>query len=225
MGLISHMKTVLGMSIRRRNTSHSGHSAKAQLTNAEFSLTPNQVHRLIDSASPSRDQTIVRLLAETGIRRHEAVNLRVSDINFPLRLLTINNGKGGKQRMIPMTRQLVSDIGALLLMAKSEFVFQSRQSQSLSLRQLNRIVAEAGIKAGISNPNPRCRNITCHLLRHTFSRLWKSSNGSIESLSKILGHSSVKTTWDLYGTESLLDVQRNYDQTISKMFTKLESTT
>jgi integrase len=71
-------------------------------------------------------------------------------------------------------------------------------------------VAQAGVRSGIRNPNPKYQHLTCHLFRHSFARVWKARGGSIESLSKILGHESVRTTWDEYGSESLEDVRRNY---------------
>jgi integrase len=70
----------------------------------------------------------------------------------------------------------------------------------------------------VSNPNPRYRYVTCHLLRHSFARQWKAKNGSIESLSKILGHASPATTLTVYGTESLTEVRRNYDSTMRRIW-------
>ena len=66
--------------------------------------------------------------------------------------------------------------------------------------------------------NPKYKNITCHLFRHSFSREWKKQGGSIESLAKILGHTSVKTTLDEYGTEDIEEVQENYERVIGEMF-------
>jgi integrase len=54
--------------------------------------------------------------------------------------------------------------------------------------------------------------------RHSFAREWKKRGGSIETLSKILGHTSVKTTLDEYGTEDLQTVQENYSKVFQDMF-------
>ena len=79
-------------------------------------------------------------------------------------------------------------------------------------------MAWAGKKAGVENPNPKYKNLTPHLFRHSFAREWKKQGGSIESLSKILGHTSVKTTLDEYGTEDIDQVQENYERVMSGMF-------
>jgi len=200
-----------------KRTPEAGRSVRSQLTNAEFALTASQVEQLIRGAANHRDRTLIRLLAETGVRRSEAAALTWQDIDTENRLIVIRNGKGGKLRVIPITAGLALAIYAMDQGCGDPHVFHSRQSRPLSVRQINRVVAAAGRRAGVSHPNPRRRQITCHLLRHTFARLWKAEGGSIESLSKILGHSSVKTTWDVYGTESLADIQANYDKTMGQM--------
>lgn len=202
----------------RRDDSTRRPAERAQLANSEFSLTADQVRRLISAATSPRDRALIRLLAETGLRRHEVAHLNVGDFDIEKRLVIVRNGKGNKLRVVPITSQLAVEMDDLLSTSPGSAIFVSRQARRLSLRQINRIVAGAGKTAGLQHPNPKYREVTCHLLRHTFARLWKSHRGSIESLSKILGHQSVKTTWDIYGSESLLDVQQNYSNTIRDIF-------
>lgn len=165
-----------------------------------------------------RDRVLLRVLIETGIRRAEAVMLRWTDVEFNDRYLIVRKGKGSKLRMIPIGQELAVDLQVLVPRTKGQFVLHSRQGERLSFRQVNRIIADLGRRVGIRHPDPRRRHLTCHLFRHTFARLWKDAHGSIESLSTILGHNSVATTWDVYGRESWADVQRNYRQTAAHMF-------
>ncbi len=198
------------------------------MSNGEYHLTRRQLERLIRAGSSIRDRTLLLLFAETGMRRSEACGLRVSDIRFPERLLLVRNGKGGKSRLVPMTERLTLELRRLSDAGNRDSLFTGRSGRSLSVRQANRIVADAGRRAGVRNPNPRQSQVTCHLFRHSFARLWKEQNGSIESLSKILGHASVKTTWDLYGTEGLREIQGNYLRTMRRInagSTKVEEVT
>ena len=64
----------------------------------------------------------------------------------------------------------------------------------------------------MKHPSPRHRVINPHLIRHTFAREWKKNGGDLESLSKILGHSSVAMTIDLYGTKSVEDLREDYQR-------------
>lgn len=197
---------------------------RSQLRNSEYHLTADEIQEIILAAETERDRCVVKMLAHTGIRRFELANLDVRDLDFEKRLLHIREGKGGKERIVPMTKELASDLRIYLnrYPRNAGPVFVSERDPKkhghLSPRQINNIVAELGCKAGIVNPNPRYMVINCHLFRHTFARLWKEQGQSIESLSKILGHSSVSTTWDAYGTEDLQTVSRNYDSAVSQMF-------
>lgn len=129
----------------------------------------------------------------------------------------IRHGKGNKQRLVPITKGLSENLRGLIGDRTLGAVFQNSRGRQLSMRQVNRIVAQAGRDAGVATPNPKYSQITCHLFRHTFARLWKSKQGSIETLSTILGHQSVRTTWDVYGKESLEDIKHNYNRTIGQL--------
>lgn len=183
---------------------------------SQYSLSASEIDRILEAAETLRDRVILQLLVETGIRRFEAAALKVQDVRLDERLLIIRQGKGERSRLVPITDSLCGILAKLIGAGKSGPVLKSRNGGHLSLRQFNRIVAEVGRRAGVHNPNPDRRNITCHLFRHSFARRWKKNNGSIESLSRILGHTSVKTTWDLYGTESMEDVRKNYADLMNK---------
>ena len=176
-----------------------------------------QVHQIIEACQSPRDRVLIQILAFTGIRRAEAAYLEYGDIDWTDSLMVIRNGKGGKQRLVPLSEALLKSISDLVNANTVGAVFRNRDGGRLSLRQINRIVAVAGKRAGIRNPNPKHSNITCHLFRHTFARLWKQQNGSMESLSYLMGHSSQATTMDLYGKESIRDMQENYRKILNKM--------
>jgi site-specific recombinase XerC len=72
------------------------------------------------------------------------------------------------------------------------------------------IVAAAGEAAGLTNPNPRRSRINPHLLRHSFARHYLDAGGSLRALSYILGHSSIVTTGDVYGTPSVAFIEEEY---------------
>lgn len=186
-------------------------------SNAQYNLSSAEVNRIIAAASGIRNRAIVRLFAETGIRRFELASLFVTDIKHERRAIVIRNGKGRRPRVVPITRRMQLELADVIGATTDGPVFRSTSGSTLSLRQINRIVATAGRLAGVENPNPRSRNVTCHLFRHTFARLWKERRGSIETLAHILGHARPSTTWSLYGTESQHDVQRNYDETVAKL--------
>ena len=191
---------------------------KQQLKDSEFHLSPTDIKKAINAAKTFRDRCILKTFAQTGLRRFELASLDVRDLDFERKLVHIQEGKGGKARTIPVSEDLLGDLRHLLGSRKGGPVFTNPRDDKLSLRQINKIVANAGRQAGVDNPNPNYKNVTCHLFRHSFAREWKRKGGSIESLSKILGHTSIKTTLDEYGTEDLEEVQANYERVMAELF-------
>lgn len=187
---------------------------QSQHKNSEFSLSPAALENLIRHAAPGKERLVVALLALTGMRRAELQSLRVGDIDLACRRIYIRAGKGARfrfafisPRLDRMLRPIVDDADPM------SPVLAGRGGSPLSLRTINNLVAAAGRRSGIANPNPRYRNVNPHLLRHSFARNWKRAQGSLESLQKLLGHASFQTTMDLYGTESLTETEENYHRT------------
>jgi integrase/recombinase XerD len=181
-----------------------------QIRNSEYHLTSTEVAQLIAGAKTERDRLMVQVLAYTGIRRAELRNLRLPDIDSDNQRLIIRQGKGGKQRVVFVPRQIATSIQAFAQNHGATVIFPGRNGEVMSLRNVNYILNRVGRLAGIPTPNPRYVGVGPHLLRHSFARNWKRSGGSIESLQKILGHASVKTTLDCYGTEDMREVEGNY---------------
>ena len=187
-------------------------SKKYQYKDSEFYLKPAEMKKVVYAVSGFRDRCILKTFIQTGIRRAELAGLDIRDVDLESRRLRIREGKGAKERLLPITDELASDLSHLVGKRKAGALFVSLRGGYISTRSLNRIVVKAGEQAGVKNPNPKYNGrLTCHLFRHSFARSWKAKGGSIESLAKILGHSSTATTVDLYGTESIDDVQQNYD--------------
>ncbi len=218
--LIQRFFSLLNPLQKRKKTIDKQKLKKRILSNAGYHLTLKQVLKIIKSCLKKRDSILIQTLAFTGMRRAEVTALTVHDIQWNKSLLLIRHGKGNKQRLVPIPKELLDNLKNLLENRSSGAIFQNRSGIGLSTRQVNRIIVNAGKKAGVENPNPKYENITCHLFRHTFARLWKEKQGSIETLSTILGHESVRTTWDVYGKESLEDIKHNYNQVIKQMFDK-----
>ena len=208
---------------KRRKAIDTKKTKRRILSNTGYHLTFRQVLKIIDACSNNRDSVLIQTLAFTGMRRAEVTALTVNDILWDKSLLLIRHGKGDKQRLVPIPNELLENLKSLIGHRSVGAIFQSRKGSQLSMRQVNRIVVNAGKKAGVENPNPKYNNITCHLFRHTFARLWKEKQGSIETLSSLFGHQSVRTTWDEYGKESMEDIKHNYNQVIKQMFEKKRS--
>lgn len=182
----------------------------SQHRNSEFSLRPESLQNLLDSAKEGRDWVMIALFVFTGIRRAELRSLDVADVDVQEPRISIRHGKGGKHRIVFYPPCILEAVREYRSSVGSGPLFPGRRGSALSLRAINNIVALTAQRAGVRNPNPKYKHVTPHLFRHSFARNWKRASGSLESLQKILGHASMQTTMDLYGTESLSETEENY---------------
>ena len=153
---------------------------------------------------------MIRVLADTGSRRAELVALDSRDVDFENLRLTIRSGKGNKQRIVPITEALGSDLRHLIGKQSPGPLFLSRLGSAMQPREVNRILERAGNLADVKHPDPNRESINPHLLRHTFANNWKKQRGDYEALQQILGHASIATTVDSYGRLSVDDIQECY---------------
>lgn len=190
---------------------------KSQIRNSEFHLRPEELRRIIEAAASQRDRLVVALFVYTGLRRAELQKIQVGDVDFPRRRLVIRHGKGGKQRIVYLPDKIVNDLRIYSNGRGGGYIFGGKKDGPISLRSINYIVGRTARLAGVGTPNPRYRHVGPHLLRHSFARNWKRAGGSLESLQKILGHSSLKTTLDVYGCESQDETEENYRALVERI--------
>ncbi len=183
---------------------------KYQAKNSEFHLRPAELRKLVAAADNPRDRLVLELFVYTGIRRAELQKIVVEDLDFIRRRLVIQCGKGAKQRIVYLPDDLVDSLKDFCARRRGGPLFSGRNGTPVSLRAINYIVSRVAEAARLQTPNPRYRHVSPHLLRHSFARNWKVAGGSLETLRRILGHASLKTTLDLYGTESQTEAEQNY---------------
>ena len=180
---------------------------KQQLTAAAYHLKPSEVNKIILATDSFRDRCLIKTLYWAGLRRAEVRNLDIRDIDYDRKRITLT-GKGDKTRVVPIiSDEFLSDLKHLIGLKKQGLVFSYAQGKQLSLMAINKIVAKAGKRAGISNPNPRLKHINPHIFRHSIARYLKNKKFSAEWIQNFLGHASYKTTMDMYGTLSIDEMQ------------------
>jgi integrase len=83
---------------------------------------------------------------------------------------------------------------------------------------INKIVAKAGRRAGITNPNTRLKHINPHIARHL-----QNKGFSAEWIQNFLGYVSYKTTMDMYGTLSIDEMQQEAEKRLQELLHILEN--
>ena len=148
-------------------------------------LEPGEMMGLIFSSSSSlRDNTLLTLLIDTGMRTGEAAGIRKQDIGSS----TVRvRGKTG-ERQIPISEETRRLLLALIAQDKGEYVFNGHKGP-LGRHGIYRIVSAHMRKAGISGPK-----IGGHRLRHAFGKGYLVNGGDLRSLQQIMGHANITTT-------------------------------
>ena len=139
-----------------------------------------------------RNYALFATLLLTGLRRKEVLQLHMIDVDLKGRTVFVREGKGGKDRAVPMEPTLVRILGTYSSERSRahktcpEFFTSLTRNTGLSNDGLKHIVSEARRMSGIT--------FTVHQLRHTFATLMLEGGSDIFSISQMMGHSDIKTT-------------------------------
>ena len=181
---------------------------KTQHQHSEFTLSVNQVKAIYNAPFNFRDRVLIKTLYYAGLRRFEASELKVQDIDFNLNRIVVVKGKGSKMRVVPIIdMDYKADLNHLIGEQRDGYVFESQRGSKISVRQINHIVMLAGKKAEVIHPNPHQKFINPHLFRHSIIRHLKSMGFQAEWLQNFAGHNSITTTMDTYGTLGIEEMQ------------------
>ena len=162
-------------------------------------LTVEEVDRAIatidlSSSSGHRDRAIFEMLYSLGLRVSELVGLRFVDVHLEDGLVVVA-GKGGKQRLVPMSREAVRQLELYLQCRptpngaeNSNYIFLNQRGGQLSRMSVFNIVKKAVADAGIE------KSVSPHTLRHSFATHLLQGGANIRQVQELLGHSSITTT-------------------------------
>jgi site-specific recombinase XerD len=158
-------------------------------------LYKEQYKALLYEASESpRDYAIIMTFLQTGIRLSELATLTLEDIDFENRLLSVRQGKGRRDRQIPLVDEEVKALRnytryrATELILDDDILFLAKNGTSLNVSTVKAIVAKYVKKAGIR------KRVSVHTLRHTFGAHKADKHMNIATLQALMGHKRKDTT-------------------------------
>jgi len=157
-------------------------------------LSPNEIARLIQAAPNLLYRTILMVLYGTGIRRTEASLLKVSDIDSERMIIHIRQGKGSRDRDVPLTPKLIEALREYYRWKKPKgYLFPSSQGK----RGVEEPISDKTIwNACRAAVNRAClsKRIGPHTLRHSFATHLMESGTDLRTIQLLLGHSRLKET-------------------------------
>lgn len=139
-----------------------------------------------------RNHAIFSMFVFAGLRKKELLNLKITDVDLENLTIFINQGKGNKDRIVPISYTLAQSLRRYLEERKRlnktcpEFFASLNRNLGFTESGLKRLVEKM---AEVSKTK-----FTIHKLRHTFATLMLEGGCDIYSLSRMMGHSDIKTT-------------------------------
>jgi integrase/recombinase XerD len=148
-----------------------------------------------DGPAALRDRALLELMYACGLRASEAVGIGLEDIDLEAGVLRAN-GKGAKQRLVPIGTKALDALGAYLDVGRPALVgigeerrvFVNRRGQGLTRQGLYKIVQRHARAAGLAD------KMSPHTLRHTFATHLLAGGCDLRSLQEMLGHADIATT-------------------------------
>jgi len=164
-------------------------------------LTVDEADRIMnirDSKTPIglRDRAMLETLYSTGIRRMELIGLNQHAIDYERGTLMVRQGKGKKDRMIPIGDRALAWIQKYRDEARPQFalasddgtLFLTQQGEPFSPNRLTQLVRDTIDAAQINKRG------SCHLFRHTMATLMLENGADIRFIQAMLGHAEISTT-------------------------------
>jgi integrase/recombinase XerC len=178
-------------------------------------LTVDEVFVLVEKPDGNevlglRDRAILELLYSSGLRVSELGSIKTGDADLTSSFVKVL-GKGGVERMVPIGSKAIDAIKYFLekrneLAPKVDYLFINSRGGRLSVRSIARIVKKYAKLSGIP------KNISPHVLRHTFATHLLGSGADLRAIQEMLGHKSLSTT-QRYTHASIEKIMEIYDKT------------
>lgn len=145
-----------------------------------------------------RDLALVEVLYDAGLRAGEACSLRIDEVDLARGWIRVEQGKGGRDRVVPLADPAVVAIEAYLsrgrpaLLERSDgpsySLFLNMRGRAMTTRDVRRVIQKLGLASLEGRP------IWPHLLRHSFATHLLEGGADLRSVQELLGHADVGST-------------------------------
>lgn len=185
----------------------------------KHTLTVSEAEQIINQADVTtilgiRDRAILETFYSTGMRRMELIGLKLYDLDVDRGTVMIRQGKGKKDRMIPIGDRALVWLHKYLEGARPKLAFEP-DSGLLFLTASGEVFADDGLtrlvrdyvkKSGVNKSG------SCHLFRHTMATLMLEGGADIRFIQQMLGHANISTT-QIYTQVSIKQLKQIHSAT------------
>lgn len=152
-------------------------------------LSEEEVADMIKCTDNVKHRCIVSLLYSAGLRRSELLNLEIKDIDSKRMVIYVRDAKQGKDRHTLLSERVLKDLRVYFKEYRpKKYLFESPDGGQYSHTSVTNVVKRAAEWAGIQ------KNVTPHMLRHSFATHLLEHGTDIRYIQELLGHNSTMTT-------------------------------
>ena len=165
----------------------------------QSALTGEQVRAMVNAATNLRNKAIIMMLAQTGLRIHELLNITLEQYESRSNNILVIRGKGDKDRLIGLSDETIKLIDSYITNERKngcEYLFVGNQGNKMDGKNTSAMLKVAARKAGIENWEEL--HISNHTMRRTFATMMSEADVPIEVISKAMGHSNPALTMQRY---------------------------
>jgi site-specific recombinase XerD len=164
-----------------------------------------EVDEMVDSFDAStplglRNRALVELVYSAGLRSAEAVGLDLGDVDFEQELVHVREGKGAKDRVVPLGEEAAHLLALYLHRARPPLARRAENAFFISVR--GRRLDTSTLRRLVPHP---------HRLRHAFATHLLEGGADLRTIQELLGHSSLSTT-QMYSHVDARRLRRVYDR-------------
>lgn len=169
-------------------------------------LTRDEVRKLLATVRENRFKAVLALIYHCGLRVGEAVRLRPRDIDAARGILRVIDGKGGKNREVPIAPQMIGRLRRYWAFHRNpRWLFpgvgrgwkERSRTLAAAMNAATEPMSVSSVQAALRVVVPASRirkNATCHTLRHSFATNLLEESVSVRQVSAYLGHASLTST-------------------------------
>lgn len=152
-------------------------------------LNASEVKALLKSCKLLKHRLIIGLCYGCGLRCSEVRNIKVADADLERGMLHVKQGKGSKDRCLPLGKMLCRGIAQYISAEHpSNYLFEGNDDGAMSQRGTQWVVGEAVKRAGLR------KEVHTHTLRHSYASHLLEQGVNILAIKELLGHAHIETT-------------------------------
>src|SRR5262249_25085781 len=153
-------------------------------------LSPQEVLQFLEAATPGRDRVLFQTAYACGLRVGELIRLQVTDIDSARMVLHVHQGKGAKDRLVPLAPRLLEELRSYWRQRRPRtWLFPAQRGAGhLSVHWVQKLCRRLVTQAGLG------KRVTPHTLRHSYATHLVEAGVNLLTVQQLLGHRGLQPT-------------------------------